>query len=60
MTEETSDYTQEQIQGILLFLENDLVWYSEYPRNPNSHRQIIFRYLKDRIKDFQEELNASN
>jgi len=51
MTEETTDYTQEQIQTILLFLENDWIWYEKEQLNP-----IIASYLKHRIEEFKEEI----
>ena len=51
MTEELSDYSDEQIQGILLFLRNDLEWY-EARDNLNP---LITSYLKNRIEEFKEE-----
>ena len=47
---ETTDYTQEQIETILLFLENDFAWYEKEQLNP-----IISSYLKNRIALFKEE-----
>ena len=53
MTEELTDYTDEQREGILLFLMNDFQWYeAEGHLNP-----LISSYLKRRIEDFQEEVN---
>ena len=50
--EERSDYTSEQIQNILLFLDNDLQWYeAENHLNP-----LIASYLKKRIEEFKEEV----
>ena len=58
MTEETTDYTKEQIQTILLFLHNDFVWYdNRYDEEVDEANSIIISsYLKERIKDFQEEI----
>ena len=52
MTEELTDYTDEQKQGIILFLKNDLEWYeAENHLNP-----IIASNLERRIEAFQEEV----
>ena len=51
MTEELTDYTNEQKQGIILFLKNDLEWY-EAEKNLNP---IISSYLKKRMQDFLDD-----
>lgn len=51
-TEEKSDYTKEQIQNILFFLDNDLTVYEgESVLNP-----IISSYLKNRIEELKKEV----
>ena len=61
MTEETTDYTKEQIQTIILFLQNDFVWYDKeihrFTKEVDEANSIIISsYLKERIKDCQEEI----
>ena len=48
---ETTDYTKEEIETIILFLHNDWIWYKKEQPNPT-----IASYLKKRIKYFQEEI----
>ena len=51
--EELTDYSNEERQGILLFLRNDLEWYEA----ENNLNPIISSYLKKRMEDFLEEEN---
>ena len=55
MTEELTDYTNEQKQGIILFLKNDLEWYEA----ENNLNPIIASYLERRIEDFKEEVELA-
>ena len=57
-SEETTIYTKEQIQTILLFLNNDLDWYNNRYNEELDEEQsiLIATYLKERIKDCQEEI----
>ena len=50
---ELTDYSNEERQGILLFLRNDLEWYEA----ENNLNPIIASYLERRIEDFQEEVS---
>ena len=55
--EELTDYSNEERKSILLFLHNDLDWYNNrHSKETEATSIIISCYLKERIKDCQEEI----